>query len=526
MAFVGPREALSRAATSLRGAAARSGLPARPWWVSLRFTEHVGEYAAPHLHRDVPTGLLDALAILDAAGRDPDVAGVWLRLDAPPAGWSTALSLRRAIEQLRAQGKPVVVYAEVLDGVSLLAASAASRIWLPETGRVFLVGVRAQGVYLREFLDRFGVTPEVVRVGSHKSAGEMFTRDGMSPEQREQLEGLTDDLYGALVEGIARGRGLPDATVRDLIDRGPYTAETAVDAGLIDACVYPDQVDEALRAITPVRPDAPRRIAWVPARAYAVARSLGAADRSAPSLAYVVSQGSIARGGHGRGIGSDSVAPLLERLRVDPRCRGVVLRIDSPGGDALASDLLWRAIDRLRRDKPVVASLGEVAASGGYYMACAADQVFAELASVTGSIGVIGGKLNLEGLLERLGVGTDAVERGARAGLLTAERPFTADERRAVREEMQALYATFVARVAAGRGLSTEAVHRVAEGRVFSGRRARSVGLVDAVGGPLEALREASAQAGFAPHALPSVRVWPRTPHFAGLRTLLQWVGE
>jgi protease-4 len=525
MAFVGPREAASRAATSLRRAAARSGLPAQPWWISLRWTEHVGEYAVPHLHRDVPTGLLDALATLDAAARDPEVAGVWLKLDAPPAGWSTALSLRRAIERLRSQGKPVVVYAEVLDGISLLAASAASRIWLPDTGRVFLVGVRAQGVYLREFLDRFGVTPEVVRVGSHKSAGEMFTRDGMSPEQREQLEGLTDDLYEALVEGIARGRGLPDATVRDLIDRGPYTAETAVEAGLIDDCVYPDQIDEALRMITPARADAPRRVAWVPARAYAVARGLAAGDRG-PTLAYVVSQGSIARGGHGRGIGSDSVAPLLERLRVDASVRGVVLRIDSPGGDALASDLLWRAIDRLRRDKPVVATLGEVAASGGYYMACAADEVFAELASVTGSIGVIGGKLNVEGLLERLGVGTDAVERGARSGLLSAERPFTADERRAVRDEMQALYATFVARVAQGRGLTTRAVHEVAEGRVFSGGRACTAGLVDAVGGPLEALREASARAGFAPHAPPAVRVWPRTPHFAGLRRLLQWVGE
>jgi protease-4 len=221
-------------------------------------------------------------------------------------------------------------------------------------------------------------------------------------------------------------------------------------------------------------------------------------------------------------VASEVYRTLFERIGEDERVRGVVLRIDSPGGDGVASDLIWRAVRQVRRRKPVVVSMGEVAASGGYYVAAAADAILAEPGTVTGSIGVVGGKVNLAGLYQRLGVAKDAVERGARAGLLSEMRPFTADERSAVRGEMEAIYELFLERVAEGRSMTRDQVNRVAQGRIWSGERARSLGLVDGLGGPLEALAEVRRRAGIAPGEPVLLDVHPRFPRLPGLLALLR----
>jgi protease-4 len=234
----------------------------------------------------------------------------------------------------------------------------------------------------------------------------------------------------------------------------------------------------------------------------------------------VVARGMIHRGGGPRGIATESLRPLLEQLRSDAEVRGVVLRLDTPGGEPLASDLLWRQVSVLQREKPVVVSMADVVASGGYYLAAGADAIFSEAATVTGSIGVVGGKLNLGGLYERIGLAKDGVERGARAGLFSEGRGFTPDERKALRDDFSAAYAVFLERVIQGRGLSREALERIAQGRVWSGARAVGLGLVDALGGPLEALREARRLAGLAPHERVLVDVHPRRPSLAGLASL------
>jgi protease-4 len=213
---------------------------------------------------------------------------------------------------------------------------------------------------------------------------------------------------------------------------------------------------------------------------------------------------------------------ILEALRREAAVRGVVLRLESPGGDGLASDLLWREVSLLSREKPVVVSMGDVAASGAYYMAAAADAIVAESGTLTGSIGVVGGKLEAEGLLRRLGITRDAIERGARAGLLSATQGFTAGERAAVQAAMQSIYGTFVERVAEGRRLPIEQVEKVAQGRLWSGLRAREIGLVDAIGGPLEALAELRRRAGLAPDERALVELHPRVAPFSGLRSLLR----
>jgi len=516
------------AAHAARRVAERFALPAdRGFWLLLRLAPPLDEQRPPPLpfQRDTGMSLLDALQILDAAAADPQLDGVLVRLAGAPGGWSQATALRRALLRVRESGRPVVAYGERLGTPELLVASAASRLWLPPSGSLALVGLRAEGFFLRGLLERLGVEPDVVRVGGFKTAAETFLRDSMSPEQRAQSEALLDDLYGELVEALAAGRGLAPEAVRERVDRGPWSAPAAVEAGLADACLYPDELEPELERLTPLPPPerpGPRRVRLVDAPSYGALRARTAGFRplvgDVARLAYVVASGPIHGGRGPYGIAGDAFRELLERLRRDAGVKGVVLRLTSPGGDTLASDLLWRAVVTTRRDKPVVVSMGEVAASGGYYVAAAADAVLAEAGTVTGSIGVVGGKLSLERLYARLGVGRDGVERGARAGMLSESRGFTAEERAALRDEMQAIYGSFLDKVGEGRGLDRSAVERVAQGRVWSGARARELDLVDALGGPLEALAEARRRAGLDPAEPYLVETHPRHPRLAGLR--------
>ncbi len=522
------------AARAVRLVAARAWLTRRaPFWVLLRLEPPLDETRAVGVpwRRDRGPTLLEALRAADAAARDPQVAGVLVRLGGAPTGFAAAAALRRALDAVRAAGKLVAVYGERIGQAEYLAASGADRLWLPETGSLGLVGLRAEGLYLKGLLDRLDVRADVVRIGSHKSAAEMFTREGMSPESRAQQEAYVDDAFAALVDAIAAGRRLDADAVRSRIDAGPYGARAACEAGLADACLYPDQVEETLAELAPDSGEVPRRGGAARARLVDVLAydALRASDpgwrpwlHDLPHVAYVAAIGAIHRRvGLSGGVAAESWVAMLRALRDDDAVRAVVLRIASPGGDALASDLLWRAVRLLREAKPVVVSMGEVAASGGYFAAAAGDVVLAEAATLTGSIGVVGGKLDLGGLLERLGVGSDAVERGARAGLVAASRGFTPDERAAVRREMEAIYDVFLRRVEEGRGLDRAAVLRVAGGRIWSGRRALELQLVDALGGPLEAIAEARARAGLAAEERFVLDVLPRRASLASLRGLV-----
>ena len=517
-------------ARGVRRLVERSALPRDgKVWLLVRVGGELPEILPPRLPLQRPhphPTLLDALTSIEHASRDPRIAGILLRFGDSLHGLSGAISLRRAVDAARERGKPVVAFGDSFTAASLLVAAGASRVYLPESGAVLLVGLRFDGFFLKGLLDRLDVSPEVVRVGTHKTAGERFTRDAMSPEEREQLEALADDVYAPLVDGLARGRGLDPEAVRDRIDRGPYGARGAEEAGLVDGCRYPDEVEAELGEIEPATARDPQsgrpRVLEV-----GVYHALCVADAGwrpvlgdVPRFAYVVGRGTIHRGRGMRGMAADSMRELLEGLRRDEGLRGVVLRIDSPGGDAVASDLIWRAVRLVAAEKPVVVSMGEVAASGGYYVAAAADAVLAEATTITGSIGVVGGKIDLDGLYRKVGVATDAVERGARAGLLSESRGFTADERATMQELFGGMYGTFLDRVAEGRGLAREQVEGVAQGRVWSGARARSHGLVDALGGPLEALAEVARRAGLSERDRYLLELHPRLPPLPGLLDL------
>ena len=456
------RNVAASAGSALRRLAAPFVLPRGRFWLRVALDAAVPEIprVAVFPGRAPAPPLLALLEGLEAAGRDPRVEGVLLRLRGAPVSLAQGLALRRALAALRAAGKPVALYAEHLGTEELFLASAAERIFVPEAGSVALLGLRLETFFLRDLLDRLGVRAEVVRVGEFKSAAEGLVRRGMSEGQRAQLEALLDDLYDVVVAGIAEGRGLDPARVRQLVDGGPYRAGAAREAGLVDACLFPDEVEAALAELAG-RPGA--EVALADFAAYHRLRvrdpGLRAPLREVPRIAYVVASGVVRSGGGPLGVASDVYRALLRRLELDPRVRAAVIRVDSPGGDALASDLLWRSVRRLAAAKPVVASLGAVAASGGYYLASAADAVFAESATLTGSIGVVGGKLDLEGLYRKLGVAREGVERGARAGLLSASRSLTPAERAALRADLRAVYELFLERVAEGRRMTRDAVH-------------------------------------------------------------------
>ncbi|MFL2935798.1 MAG: signal peptide peptidase SppA [Myxococcota bacterium] len=466
-------------------------------------------------------GLTDLLRSLERAGDDSRIEGVLFRVGGAGGSFASALSLGRAVARLRARGCRVAVWAEGLNDAQYMALCGADRIWLPESGTLSLLGLHTERFYFRELLDRVGARPEVVHVGRYKSAGDSYSRDSMSDEEREQLESWQQDVFDELVEAVGQGRDLSADRVRDLIDDGPYPARRALDAGLIDGLAYFDEVPERLEAWMregeePGR--GARRFSKVSALRYFIGQVADAGPislrRDPLYLATLTLEGNVQRGKSARGITSEGTAEWIEALRTDARIRGVLLRIDSPGGDALASDLIHREVERLCKEKPVVVSMGDVAASGGYYIAAPADAIFAEVGTITGSIGVLGMKLNLSGLYERLGVTKEGVQKGARAGLFSESHGLSSDERAAIRQEMEAFYTTFLKRVGRGRQLSTAEVEPIAQGRIWSGRRAQAVGLVDHLGGPLEALADLAQRAGldegedYLLVALPPVSRW------------------
>lgn len=514
LAGVGGRLA-ANVGVGARRIAGRALLPRGAFWLRLRLPSPLPERPPPPLWpgRQAAFTFRQALELLDVAARHPRVAGVALRLEGPPGGLARSLSLQRALAAVREAGRPVVAWSEALGAEDGLVASAASRLYLPPSGQFQWLGLRVDALFARGLLTRLGLRPDVVRIGSYKGAAEPFVRDAMSPQQREQLEAWLDDAFGAVCQALGRGRGLEASQVRALADVGPFPAQAAVEAGLADGALYPDQVEEVLRELAPAAVDARGRPALADA---ATLLALGTTEpglrpwlRELPHIAYVVAHGAIQRGSRARGVAADPYRELLGRLAEDDAVRAIVLRIDSPGGDATASDLLFRAARRAAERKPVVASLGDVAASGGYFLAAGADFVFAEPTALTGSIGVVGGKLDASGLYAKLGVAREGLERGARAGLLSETRGFRPDERRALRQGMRVLYDLFVARVAEGRRLAPSRVQELAQGRIWSGAAACQHGLVDALGGPLEALAEARRRAGLSPDEAVQVEGFP-----------------
>ena len=437
------------------------------------------------LSRSPKSDLRRLTLVLRRAARDRRVAGVILRFAHPDIGWAKAASLGRAIRAFREADKPVVGFLEGAANLDYALACSCDTLVAHPGATLDLVGLQAESMYFKDLFDRVGIEAELEAVGEYKSAAERFTRHDMSEAHREAVGSLLRDLAEQMELAIGEGRGLSAERVREILKGGPYLAEEAKELGLVDRVGQEDLCETVLRerlggeVIVVPHTRYPTRDGWV-------RRLLGFRR---PQIAVVYALGVIASTGARRGrpssriISPRDLGELLERVRKSRRVKAVVLRVESPGGAAVASDLIWKEVARTREKKPVVVSMGDVAASGGYYIATAADAILAEPSTLTGSIGIVGGKFVARRLLDMLGINRETVSLSPPAGFRSPTRAFTADERAKVREHLRFFYEKlFVPRVAEGRGLSYEAVDEVARGRVWTGRQGKERGLVDELG--------------------------------------------
>ncbi|MEX2273201.1 MAG: signal peptide peptidase SppA [Vicinamibacterales bacterium] len=448
--------------------------------------------------------LIDALR---KAAVDKRIKSVVILPRGGGALWGKVQEIRDAIIDFRKSGKPIIAYLEYGAEQEYYLASACDKVYLMPASSLDLRGLATYELFLRGTLDKIGAYPDLMHIGDYKTAANTFTEKGFTPAHREMAESLNHDLYAQLLRGIGDGRRKSDADVRALLDHGPYLARDAVAAGLIDDVAYEDELDDKSDlggAKQRVDGDKYREVSTT---------SLGL-DKG-PKIAVLYLVGVIASGKssydspNGAVTGSDTVLEWLRKVRADNSVRAIVLRIDSPGGSAVASDIIWREVMLTRNIKPVVASMGDVAASGGYYVAMPANAIVAQPGTLTGSIGVVVGKFALGGTMEKLGVGVEGVESGKYAGMLSPVRPFSAEERARVMEQMQATYDTFVEKVADARASTPEKIDAIAQGRVWTGRQARDLGLVDDLGGLWKAIAIAKQRAKIDPARHVELDIYP-----------------
>ena len=429
--------------------------------------------------------LAETTAVLRTLRADPHVSGVVLDVRDVQGGQAALQELRAALLDLRESGRTVLVHVHGLSWRELVVVSGADKVWMTPCGEVFLMGLAARMTYYGPALEKVGLKADLVAVGKFKTFGEPYLRGHPSAANREQLTELLSDLQAQIIELVAEARGLDGATLGALLGQAPLSADQALEAGLIDGVQYPDTSSEQATEL------------WgddfrvVPAAAYAWVRGwqewLRLFVSRRPTVAVVHLAGPIVQGQEGGGSGlridSDRVVPVLNTLAANPEIRGVVLAVNSPGGSALASDLIARAVQRMTTRKPVVAVFGDVAASGGYYLSAPASEIVARDGSVTGSIGVVGGKVVVGRALARLGIHSEAVEVGPDSGMLGPFEAFDRGQRSRFEASLQRAYARFLHIVAAGRRRPVRAVEPFAAGRVWTGRQALERGLVDRLGG-------------------------------------------
>ena len=468
----------------------------------------------PGLFGELEESLRAAIARLDKAAGDPKIKGLILRIENPTIGRGKVHELRAAIGRLRKAGKKVYAQLDMAMLTDYLIATACDEIIMPPSGTLLLPGVRAEVSFYKNLFEMVGIQADMMQVGDYKGAAEPYTRTEMSPELREEMRRLVDDHFHQTVALIAEGRKLEPAQVEGLLDQAIFPATLAKEAGLIDRVAYDDQLQEQLRSelhagtleVTKKYGKQKRDTDFsgfagmVKMMNLLIGTPATSRRSSKPKIAVIYAVGIIMTGKSTDTlfgismVGSETLVKAIRKAADDPQVSAIVLRVDSPGGSALASDLIWHEI--VRTEKPVVASMSDTAASGGYYISMGADKIFAEPGTLTGSIGVVGGKLALEGLFEKIGITTEIVSRGKNSGVLSPTTPFTDSEREVWLRMMTDTYEQFVTKAAQGRKMDRPTLDPLAQGRIWTGRAAAENGLVDAIGTLDDAIAEAKQLAG------------------------------
>ena len=436
------------------------------------------------LRADRPT-LYDVEHAIRVAADDDQVRALVMHVEGIDWGWAKIAELRDAMRAFRRGGKPLYVVVTGGGERDYLLASAATHIYMPPSALLELDGLSASALFYKGALDKLGISPNFEHVGAYKSAIETYTRTDLSPEAREALDAILTDDETLLVDTLSTCRHMAADSLRKIIDEGPYTAVEARTVGLVDSLMYEADVDSlAARRGS-------HRLESLSLNRYIDRLPEGGLG---PHIALVVASGEILPGkSHASAngnmvMGSESVISDLQDARTRHSIRAIVFRVDSPGGSGQASDDIWREVARCRREKPVVVSMGDYAASGGYYISAGATDIVAQPATLTGSIGVFAGKFNVRGLLTKLGLNVETMARGKHAEMLSPFSDFSDDEQVVFRRHLEAFYDLFLRRVSAGRHMSLGAVDSVGQGRVWTGIAGRDRGLVDRLGGIEDAI--------------------------------------
>jgi protease IV len=479
--------------------------------------EEEERFIIPFFPRKRKLNIWDLEKIFLNVSKSPDIRGVLIKIRDLKIGLARAEAIRRGILELREKGKRVFVYLESPGNLEYMIGSAAEKIFILPWSILNLIGLKAEITFFKDALDKLGIEAEIKGLGEYKSASETFTRRSMSEPHRDMIDSIIDDLYLQFVRYISQGRGISEEKIKSLIDSGPFLPEEALKTGLVDELGYEDDlgknIEEAMDLqIRKIRAEGFLRIIKI----REMIRSLIGKIKGNPETIALVSDSGMVMLGESRGsggtkiLGSQTLIGMLRRVADDKSIKALVLRISSPGGSGVASDLIWHQLKIISEKKPVVVSMSDVAASGGYLIALGARKIVAEPMTLTGSIGIISGKFNLKNFFTKVGVTKDVVMRGSRALMFSGYKEFTKDEEEKLGEIMKSLYEDFVKKVADSRGMDFKSAEQLARGRVWTGKQAKEIGLIDELGGIKEAIQIAKKEAGISEDVSPVIKFFSK----------------
>lgn len=468
-------------------------------------------------------GLIPVLNAINDAKTDPKIRGIFLQVRSASEGLATIDEIRNALEDFKSSGKFIISYSDFQDQKAYYLSSVADRMYLHPEGLLEFKGMRAEMLFFTKTLEKLGIEPDIIRNGKYKSAIEPFTQTQMSPANREQMQVIVDNLWKHILNGISAQRSIPEHVLDSLADNlSVSNVQEAVKARMIDDTKYYDQVLEELKDSIGLADD--KTIPAITLADYCASRpakAQPALGSEGNKIALVYAYGDIVPGeGEDANIGGDRIARELRRARNDKSVKAIILRVNSGGGSALASDVIWREMDLARQSKPTVVSMGDYAASGGYYIACPANAVIAGAATITGSIGVFGLMMTGKPLLDNIGITTDGVKSNEHADIGSFTRKMTDFEKAVAVKEIDKIYDTFISHVALGRDTAKAYIDSIAQGRVWTGGDALRLGLTDMQGGYLAALKVAEDLAKISDYSI--LELPERTDAFSEIMKMFQ----
>lgn len=469
--------------------------------IELDLAKVTNDYGGKFNYKDMPflndkaekEGLSDVIKAIEIASKDSKIEGISILNNPLNLGVAQTKALRDELEKFKKSGKFVVAYSNVMTQKEYYLNSVASKVFLNPVGEVDFKGLSSSILYMKDFQDKSGIKMEVIRHGKYKSAVEPFLTNTMSPENREQITTFLNSIWNSIVQDISKSRNIPVEKLNSIASElSARTPQLALENKLVDVVAYEDNYHDYIKSVIGIK-DEKENYNKISILDYAESTVEDETFSSKDKIAIIYAQGEITSGeGDVNEIGEGSMRRALEEAREDDDIKAIVLRVDSPGGSALTSDLIWREIELTKKVKPVVVSMGNLAASGGYYISCNANKIFAESSTITGSIGVFGMLPNLHGIASKYGFKSEMVETHKNAGGYDPFQPIDNDFKNFTQEGVESIYKTFVSRVAAGRKMTFEQVDAIAQGRVWSGTDALKLGLVDKIGGMDDAIAYAA----------------------------------